>query len=115
MKIENFKNLKIETRDGDESISESQYEAFQELIEKQGNMLEVSDESQIQLKKLKVVSPADFGDQNFFADFSLNVLSMEGTWNFHNRRMGDQLTRPGRLEGFSVGKALEHATSRLKK
>jgi hypothetical protein len=113
MKMKDFKNFKIEPRSGDEkSIEPSQFEAFQELIKKQGNMAEVSEENRAQLRKLRMVQSLDPTIAGFFIDFSLNILSMQGTWNFHNRRMGSDIVTPidpNLLRSVSLDVALKEA------
>ena len=113
MNMKDFKNFKIEARKSESlDITPAQFEAFQQLIKKQGNISELTDSTRAELRKLKMVQSIDPSVAGFFIDFSLNILSMQGTWNFHNRRMGSDITTPidpDILKSLSLEKALKQA------
>lgn len=118
MNMKDFKNFTIENKLGSEKgMQPTDFKAFQELIDKQGNIAEVSAETRDQLRKLRMVQSVDPSIAGFFIDFSLNVLSMEGTWNFHNRRMGSDIStpiNPDVLRSFSLDTALKEAIKQRK-
>ena len=120
MKLENFKNLNIEARDKKgREIMGKDLDAIQELIDKQGNIAEMSEEGRVQLRKLRMIQSNEMMPEGFFFDFSLNILSMQGTWNFHNRRFGKPFKDPiedhlHRVREVSLEKVLKDAIKRRK-
>lgn len=94
--------MKIDLRDfqlakkgaDDDSFNQTQLSAFQAWVDAQGNLEEVSPEARKELRKLKLESKGDQIPEGLIVDFSLNFLSNEGTWNFHNRRFGTDNSTP---------------------
>lgn len=115
MKISDMKNLNLMPKDSNKrSLEEDEISAFRTLIDNQGDFSTISPEARQQLNKLKLVSSAENMPEGFLIDFSLNFLSMQGTWNFHNRRNGGMSSNPipsewKNISQLSLDKLLENA------